>query len=553
MTETHFHIADWRVDPANNQICQGEQVSRLEPRAMDVLVYLAKRQGQVVSREELEAMVWDRRIVTHDAMSAAINKLRKAFNDDPRHPRIIETVSKRGYRLIAPVTQAGSSSEQVAPVKTHMYRRQPVILLFFFLLLLTVFVAVWLARLGGESPVHSGVVLPSVVVLPFHNLGQDMAQDYFSDGITDDLITDLSKVKRLRVIARQSAYHYKQRTMYTLQDVAQELGVQYIIQGSVQRSDTRIRINVQLSNTETGESVWAQRFDTDANKLFDTQDEITRQVIKAMIVTLPEQEIDTLQTSKANSFAAYDVFLQGQRYAAQRTREGNDLAMHAYRQSISIDPEFGRAYGALAVVMTYGYRFQWTDLSLVEARERSLELARKAVSLNKASPQIYWALGYVHIHRREYEDAEAAARRAVELSPNYADGYGLLAYISNWRGKAVQAEALIKKAISLNPYHTFDYPWNLGLAYYLKGRYTEATEALTSALERNPNALYPRLFLTASYVRLGRLDDAQWEIDNINVGRPDTTVSHLHTVIPFENSEILESVLHDLRQAGLRE
>ena len=561
MTSTPFYIEDWRVDPANNLIQQGDQHTRLEPRAMDVLVYLAKKQGQVVSREELEATVWDKRIVTYDAMSAAITKLRKAFNDDPRQPRIIETVSKRGYRLMVPVTldsapdNTASMAVSVSPNEWSAPPRNKnrLIVALGSLLLLFALIAFWWIKQSDQPARQFSATMPSVVVLPFHNLSQDPSQDYFSDGITDDLITDLSKVNSLRVIARQSSYHYKQRPNYSLEDVAKELGVQYIVQGSVQRSGSRIRINVQLTSTQKGESIWAQRFDTDVHQLFDTQDNITQQVIKAMTVTLSKQEIDTLQTSKASNFEAYDIFLQGQRYAAQRSREGNDLAMTAYQQSIAIDPHFGRAYGALAVVMTYSYRFQWTDLSLGEARERSLELARKAVSLNQTSPQIYWALGYVHIHRKEYEAAEQAARQAVELSPNYADGYGLLAYISNWRGKGVQAEKLIKKAISLNPYHTFDYPWNLGLAYYLQGRYEKAVETLQDALERNPNALYPRLFLTASYVRLGRIDDARWEVENISVARPTTTLSHLRTVMPFENKKQLDAILQDLSQAGLRE
>jgi TolB-like protein/DNA-binding winged helix-turn-helix (wHTH) protein/Flp pilus assembly protein TadD len=563
MTDTPFQIAEWRVDPANNQIRLGDKIRRIEPKAMDVLVFLAKNQGQVVSREEVEQAVWAGRFVTPDSMSAAINKLRKALDDDSRHPRYIETVSKRGYRLIAPVAESAAGGDSIVNPESlppagdakRVLPRTPVAALFVLgaLVLVVAAIAFWFASPSDGPRLSSRGPLPSVVVLPFDNLSEDSAQEYFSDGITDDLITDLSKIESLRVIARQSSYHYKHRNDFTLEDVGRELSVKYVVEGSVQKSGSRIRINVQLTNVDKGESLWGQRFDTSPSALFATQDEITRQVINAMTVTLPSEEQPFAPADRASSFDAYDTFLQGQRYSAQRSREGYEQGMDAYRQSIATDPKFARAYGAMAVLLTHGYRFQWTNLSLGEARERSLELARKAVRLNKNSSQIYWALGYVHIHRKEYEAAEQAARQSVTISPNYADGYGLLAYISNWRGKAVQAEKYIKKAMDLNPYHTFDYPWNLGLAYYLQGRYEEAIEALSNALDRNPSALYPRLFLTASYVRAGRIDDAQWQVDNIKVSRSSTTIKHLKNVMPFEHRATLDAVLEDLRKAGLAE
>ncbi|MGD8577219.1 MAG: tetratricopeptide repeat protein, partial [Thiohalophilus sp.] len=373
----------------------------------------------------------------------------------------------------------------------------------------------------------------------------------FIDGITDDLITDLSKVGSIRVIAPQSAYQFKNRKQFTLDDVAKELGVQYVVQGSIQKSGERVRINVQLTNVQDGDIFWAERFDTKSESIFEIQDRITRKVIEAMALTMSESETGRLSSTGTTNFAAYDTFLQGQKFITMRSREGYEMAMDAYQKAIELDPGFARVYGAMSVALTYAYRFQWTDLPVPEAKERSLELAKKALSSNTNSPQIYWALGYVHIHRKEYEEAEEAARKSIELSPNYADGYGLLAYISNWRGKAKQAEDYIKKAIDLNPYHSFDYPWNLGFAYYTQGQYTKAEASLRSALGRNANALYPRLFLAASYVRLGQDEDASWEIDNITVNRPKTTIQHLRNLMPFEHKQDLEKVLGDLEKAGL--
>jgi tetratricopeptide (TPR) repeat protein len=188
-----------------------------------------------------------------------------------------------------------------------------------------------------------------------------------------------------------------------------------------------------------------------------------------------------------------------------------------------------------------------------EARARALELAQKAVALDPSSPQAYWALGFTYLFRKQLDEAAEAAKQAVVLSPNYADGYGLLAFIKNFQGHAEDAIRFIKKAMDLNPRYTYDYPWNLGRAYYTLGRYPEAVEALQEALERNENALYPRLFLAASYVRLGQQDDAKWEIEQIQILNPDTTLTHLANTFPVKDENEMNAFLEDLRKAGLPE
>jgi TolB-like protein/DNA-binding winged helix-turn-helix (wHTH) protein/Tfp pilus assembly protein PilF len=560
-SSTPFQVGDWIADPDSGRLYREGAEVKLEPKVMNVLVCLVQHQGRVVSREDLEANVWAGMVVGYDAISGSIIKLRKALGDDSHHPQYIETISKRGYRLIAPVT-AGASEVLASATFHHESARQPSeknikqrkLITTGVGLVVAVGVLFFLAiapdqpNLSTQPPAKS----PSIIVLPFKNLSDDPGQDYFSEGITDDLITDLSRMASVRVIARQSSYYYEDNPA-SLEDIARQLDVLYIVEGSVQKSGKSIRVNVRLTDTAKGENIWAKRFDTDTNDIFKIQDDITRNVMDAMYVTLSGRETGPVKTRGTTSFEAYEAFLMGQQYIKARSRQGYEQTMNAYQRAIQIDPNYARAYGAMAVTITRGYRYQWSDLSPVEARERALELANKAVALNQTTPEIYWSLGYVHLHRREFDAAENAVKKSVVLSPNYADGYALLANIANWRGKASDAVNYINKATELNPYYTFQYPSTLGLAYYNLGRYGEAITSLREALEHNESALNPRLFLAAVYTRLDRMEDAAWEIEHVNVSRPDVTLSNLDNILPFEHKRLLLPLLEDLRKAGLPE
>jgi len=556
-----FQLGPWWVEPDSYRLLRDNTEVRLEPKVMQVLLCLAQMQGNVVSREQLEATVWAGTVVGYDAIAGSIIKLRKALGDDSRDPQYVETISKKGYRLLIDISQPQDSAHAPGeaafrqPAATHVRtaRSRTPFYISGLLLLTIILLAFWFYLDVNKDQLHQAATLPSIVVLPFRNLGNDESQDYLSEALTDDLITDLSRMQSLRVIAKQSAYHYLQRKNYSLHDVASELGVQYIVQGTVLKTQDRIRLNVQITDVNKGENIWGERFDVPQQQIFSMQDDITQHVFKALSLKPTKTEISNLTSRTTLNFAAYDQFLQGQQYFKNRSKQGFELAMQAYKKTIELDPKFARAYGAMAVALIRGNRGQWTRLSNEEAKSRALELVKTAESLNQASPEVYWALGFVHLYRHEFEKAEAAARNAVSLSPNYADGYGLLAFISNWRGKFSQAENYIRKAINLNPYYTFDYPWNLGLSLYYQQQYDKAVTQLQAALERNPTVLYPRIFLTASYVRLGRLDDASWEIEQITADRKEATLADMSSQLPFEHREHLEKVLTDLRTAGLPE
>jgi len=392
---------------------------------------------------------------------------------------------------------------------------------------------------------------PSIVVLPFEELSKDASQEPFADGITEDIITDLSGLSRLMVIASNTSFAFKGKTV-NAQTIGKELGVDYVLEGSIRRYGDSVRVNAQLVDASTGFQKWAKRYDREVTEVFAVQDELTEKIVESLSVTLSPQEESRLARQPTNNLLAYDHFQEGQRLSRISTRETNLEAQVAYRKAIEADPAYGRAYGALAYNLSFNYLRSWSD-SPMQTIDRALELAKRAVELDPSIPQTYWSLGYAHLVRKEFDQAQAAVHEALRIAPNYADGYGLLALIQNNMDDAESAIANIRKGMALNPHYTWDYPYNLGRAYYILGQYDKAVELLEAAKARNPNALPVRRILAASYVRTGRDDDAEWEVEEIQTLSPQETLSHLKNTRISGHTESAQRVLDDLRKAGLPE
>lgn len=557
MDESVFFVGGWEVNPQAGIITDGAKTARLEPRAMEVLVYLASKPDTVVSREELEREVWRGALVGYDAVTSTVIKLRKALGDSARQPEFIATVPKRGYRLIAEV-RTGTADESPRPAasadNSPAERLQARIwprTLGIAAALITVFLTYWLYPPADETTEETASegALPSIIVLPFENLGEAGDSGAFADGITEDIITDLSGLGGLRVIASNTAFTFKGKSV-AAETLGNELGIDYVLDGSIRRVGDQVRVNAQLVDAETGFQRWAERYDRELSEVFTVQDDVTENIVEALALKLSTREVKRLTHRTTNILEAYDHFQEGQRLAKISTREANLQAQAAYRQAIEADPNYGRAYGALAYVMAYNYRRGWSDAPL-QTLDRALELAKQAVALDDTIPQTSWSLGYVHLMRKEYEKAESAVKASVAVAPNYADGYGLLALISNALGEPEAAIAHIERGIKLNPYFTWDYPYNLGRAYYALGRTEEAIVHLEEARTRNENVVPIRLHLAASYVQAGRLDDAEWEVEEILTLSPTDTLTLLRNTLPVKDSSLLERILADLREAGL--
>lgn len=561
-----FCIDDWRVSPAEGLLTRGSESVRLEPKAMEVLVYFASRPNEVITREELERDVWLGALVGYDAVTNTIIKLRKALYDNARDPRFIATVPKRGYQLIASITYAENDNgraltppvfsetladiQQKSPIRsTHWYGIAA-------LVILLVMGAVWFWTSTPSKSISSvnsdnSMAPPSIVVLPFENLSDDPKQDYLADGITEDIITDLSQISNLLVIASNTSLKYKGKQV-TPDKIGTDLNVKFVLKGTIRRLGNEVRVNAQLVNTKTGFNAWAQRYDRKVTDVFAVQDEVTQSIVTALAVKVTNQERHRLAKKATDSLKAYDFFHEGQRLSKIYTKETSEQARVMYRKAIELDPGYGRAYGAQAVSLAFDFQRGWSD-SPIETLDRALVLANKAVAQDDATPQTYWALGFVYLWRKEYEKAENAVTQAINIAPNYADGYGLLSLINSYLGRPNKAIELNNKAIRLNPYYSFEYLVSYGVAYYTLGNYDAAIKTLEQAKARNENAEQIKIFLAASYVKANRLSDAEWLISEMHIMNPTTTITHIEKIIAFANPEFTRSFLDDLRKAGLPE
>jgi len=549
-----FRVAEWLVDPATGRIRSGDTELKLEPKVMDVLVYLAERQGEVISREELESAVWAGTVVGYDAVTGSMLKLRKAFGDDRRNPRIIETLSKKGYRLIATVSNEVDPTPVVeqavsnVTVPTTPARRR------YWLVAVAVLGGIMLATFllqyaQGPRPDIGDRRGPSIVVLPFENLGEDPKQQYFADGITDDLITDLTKVPGLFVISRDSAFAYRGERP-ELRTVSKELGVRYVLHGSVRRSGPQLRINAQLADTTTGKQLWAERYDSRFEDLFMVQDQINKKILTALSLKLSTTEQQRLARQDTSNLVAYEYFLRGEEYFYRYSRRDNLQARDFFNKAIASDPKFARAYAMVAWTHTFDFMNGWSDAPQQSLRDGE-QLASRALELNADLPLAYFVRGLVHRERGYYGKARVEAEKAVAHDPNYANGHVLHATLLYYAGRPQDGLERMQKAARLNPYHPSNYPFHTGQAYFVLGQYQLAIDEFKKGLVTNPTSERLRVWLAAAYARSGKLPEAKWELEQVLTTNPSLSLSRISRAFPFKDPADLERFVGGLRLAGL--
>ena len=487
---------------------------KLRPKSFEVLRYLAEHAGQTVAKDELIAAIWPDVTVTEESLTRCISDIRLAIGDQAQ--RMIKTLPKRGYLLEGPVSHEGKAAGPSA-------------------------------RLPAD--------LPSIAVLAFVNLSQDSSQDYFCEGITEDIITELSRFSELLVIARNSSFQYKGRSI-DVRQIGSELNARYILEGSIQSNDGTVRITAQLIDAANGTHLWADRFDRKLGDTFSIQDEIARMISIKLAVHIDDAEAHRPLIKPTASWDAYDYFLRGN-HMMKRLLTGEPVeelykARKLLERSIELDPAFARPYAILA----RSYTVTWInpvngEHQGAETLQRAFEFARKAIELGPNEPFGHGVLANAALFQRDRAACLAAWDRVFALNPNYCDWrYGQCLVLF---GEPEEGLAALRRYMRLDPFFPPQALMTEGLAHFVQRRYEEALPPFREMVDRAPNFRNGRMLLAAAYGHLGRIREAEPQIEALLRLEPDCTLKKLSGQRYLQSAEDVLHYLDGLRKAGVPE
>jgi adenylate cyclase len=395
---------------------------------------------------------------------------------------------------------------------------------------------------------------PSIVVLPFANMSGDRDQEYFSDGITEDLTSDLSRLPGLFVIARNSAFAYKGKPV-NLQDVSRELGVRYALEGSVRKADNRVRITAQLVDATTDYQIWGDRYDRPLEDIFALQDEIVQQIITNLKVKVLQAELARVSRIATNNLTAYDSFLRGgellRRVVYETNKEANRQARQMFDRAIELDSQYGAAYAALSATYFNDWFFQW-DIDPAQSLGRALEVGQRAVTSDDSLPAAHSVLSTVYLWRKQHDRAAAEAERTIDLDANSAEGYDALGNVLAFAGRPLEAMPLFNKAMRLDPRNRALYLNHLGFAYRVADRCEEALIPLKEAIALTPDNYLLHIFLAGCYVELGQQKEAHGEAVEAMRLNPNYSLEWASRNVPFKDLAARDRFFAVQRKAGLK-
>jgi adenylate cyclase len=391
---------------------------------------------------------------------------------------------------------------------------------------------------------------PSIAVMPFDNMSGDPKQDYFSDGLSDHIITSLSKVPHLFVIARNSTFTYKGKPV-KVQKVAEELGVRYVLEGSVQKTGERIRVTAQLIDAIKGHHLWAESYNRELTDIFKVQDEITMEIVKALQVELTVGEKARIMGKGTDNLEAYQKTMLAMEELQRISKDGNILARKLAEEAIDLDPEYATPHRIASWTHFNDARFGWSQ-SRPKSFKRAVELAQKAIDIDDSDAGAYSLIGMLNLFRRQYERAIAEGERAISISPNGANYNAILAMIYTWSGRPEEAIELIKKAMRISPIYPAWFLYYLGLNSRLTGQYDQSIEALKSSMKRNPEDIRPYTELVIVYSQLEQSEETEALVAEILKKRPNFSLKKYAKSRFYKDPEELKRELNALRKAGLK-
>lgn len=557
-----LEIGEWEFHVRSHELIRNGKRIRLEPRVASLLLYLATHPGQPVNRMTLLEALWPGVVVSDEVLTNAINKLRRAFGDDRTNPKVIETIPKAGYRLLLSVQAAESEPTASEPgnkplrKSKHSRSRWKIALTVIAVIGLTVAIITSL-RLTSPVPPESELTQqvtgsrasqPALAVLPFDNLSADPNEEYFADGVTDDVITRLSKNPGLMVIARDSTFFYKGKSL-DLRTIAEKLNATYVLRGSLRREGGMLKLNAWLIDVDTGANIWAEHYERDVGHIFEIQRRIAIGVIGVLAVTSTTRQDSGAET---NNLLAYDLLLLGKYHFYRFENRTETLKARAYlEKAVQLDPEFAKAHAMLAWTHVFEAMNGWSD-DRQETLKRAENIATRAIEIDPILPLAYFVRGLSYREQHEYIKALGEAQKAIEYDSNYANAYILLATLLYYAGRPEEGLERIRQAMEINPHHPYNYHFHLGQAYFVLHRYPEAIESFNRGLSSYPASERMRVWLAAALAHAGDLDGAKWEGDQIMTDNPDFSIERMTEAFPFNNPVDIDNFISGLQKAGLK-
>ena len=490
------------------ELRRGHELVAVEPQVFDLLAHLIRHRDRVVSKDDLLATIWQGRVVSESALFNRINSARKAIGDSGEEQRLIKTLPRKGLRFVG---EAREEAKAALPLADR----------------------------------------PSIAVLPFANVSGNPAEDYFADGISEDLITGLARIRWLLVIARNSTFVYKHRAVEVKQ-VSHELGVRYVLEGSVRRAGNRLRITAQLVDATTGGHHWAEHYDRELGDMFAVQDEITRNVAAAIEPRLLAAEGVRALARAPQHLGAWDLVARAQTQFWRLTRADYDAAAKQLQQAVQAHPDYAPAHGRLGFCLAFAAHMGW--IAADQGMQASREHARRAIALDDYDPWGHIALAYWAMMERRTEESLAAFEQAVKLNPSSAAAHSHLSRGFAFAGRDREAIDHGREAIRLSPLdpEMALFLGAMAVAHYTARRYDDAAHCTAEALRLRPGFQGAQRLHCASLAQDGRLQEAQAFLATVRREQPDLSIDWVRANVPYQTVELMDRFVEGLRMAGLR-
>jgi TolB-like protein len=516
-----YQFEDFSLDVGRQELRHGAVRIDVEPQVLDLLQYIIRNRERVVSKDDLIEHVWHGRIVSDSTLTSRITAARRAVGDNGDHQRLIRTIARKGIRFVGDVRgdQPALAANTMPPAPNAAAPRLP--------------------------------DKPSIAVLPFTNMSGDPEQEYFSDGISEDIISALSRLRWFFVIARNSTFVYKGQAV-DVKQVGRDLGVRYVLEGSVRKSGQRVRISAQLIDATSDKHIWAERYDRELTDIFALQDEITTSVTAAIEPKLLAAEGARAQTRSTEDLDAWDMVARALSHYWKLTARENDTAIAILRDTATRHPDYAPAHSILAFALLGAVHMGW--ITSKDDRETATRLAQQARELDDNDPWAYLALGYLALTVRQTDESVRRFHAALDLNPNFAAAHGYLAWALSFDGRSNEAIYHANLAIRMSPRDPLNciFYTSLAAAHYMDGRYDEAVTVIRKALEQRPDIMVAQRLLCASLAQAGYGDEAKVAMRRLRQLQPDVSAGWVKETVPYTD-KVMPHYLEGLRKAGVPE